>query len=127
MPTQSSILSQQVQEARIASFGGESSIARPLSFPEVIKTIHFKDGEIDSIVLADDRLVKRGMVVNVSSRHTGTGVAVVVSFSFGKTQLPVVVSMGGAEGELISCVHPGEIELLPKQRDTGKAVHLQAA
>jgi hypothetical protein len=113
MPNPSPVLSQQVRDARIDSFGGVATISRPITFSEVIKTINFDDGEIVSIVLNDDRLLKRGTVVKVSSSYTGRGVAVVISFSFGKTQLPIVVSMGGAEGELVACVHPAEIGFLP--------------
>ncbi len=124
MPIHDTELSQQIQNARTASFGGEVSIDNPSSFID-IKTINFVNGEIDSIVLTDDRLMKRGMVVQVSSRYTGTGVAVVISFIFGETQLPVVISRGGAEGELIACVHPKEITPLQKQSEINKVACLQ--
>lgn len=119
-------LNKQIQLARIASFGAEASI-RTIPLPHGVEAINFADGEIASITLADGRTLKRGMVVKVSSRYVDEGIAVIVSFVFGKTQLPVVISMGGAEGELTACMRPQEIGLFQKQRDMGRAVTLQAA
>ncbi len=69
-------------------------------------------------------VLKRGMLVNVSSQYTGVVSAIIIGFSFGQTQLPVLVSMGGAEGELVACVDFHEIKLFSTAENSGKVVKL---
>src|SRR3989338_5226902 len=108
-------VSQAVRKARIESIGGET-VLRLLDsdFPE----INFMDGEIESAIMEDGKKLKRGMVVRVSSRYTGKGIAVIIRFHFGKKCLPIEISMGGAEGEMVACVSPHEITTFPTQEDT---------
>lgn len=56
---------------------------------------------------------------------TGKGVAVVIGFGFQKQLLPIIVSMGGAQGELTAGVHPMEIKFFEPQRENGLVLALK--
>jgi len=111
-------LAQKINEARTASFGGEVTLRHSSVLPVYVEEITFVDGEIEQVIFEGGVSLKRGMLVGISSRYTGTGAAVIIGFTFGGTQHPIVISRGGSEGEMRACVHIGEITLLPKQ--TGK-------
>jgi len=120
-------LLQEILKARTMSWSGEATISDPEILIETdFSEIRFCKGEIESATIRGGRNLKRGMVVRVSSRYTGNDkVAVIIGFSFGETQFPVMISMGGAEGELHACVRVGEISLFPPQTGDGKAVVLK--
>jgi len=112
----------------VASFGGESSISPDTSVPGEVETITFQDGEIISVEIKNHLyLYKRGALVVVSSRYTGTSEAVIIGFQFGCPQLPVLISRGGAEGEMNACVDFDEIAFFPKQTGKGDVVTLRSS
>jgi hypothetical protein len=88
-----------------------------------------RNTSIPSIVLMDDRQLKRGMIVKVlPNRYIREGgVAIIIGFTLGRTQLPVVVSMGGTRAEHNACLSPREIELFPKQEVTEKSIRVAIA
>lgn len=117
---------QQILDARKKSLGGNyvlnnSDIRNKTDFKE----INFEDGEIQSVKTVDDILLKRGMLIKISSRYVGKNkLGVIYGFTFTGINFPIMVSMGGAEGELTVCVKSEEISLLPTQEKFGKAITL---
>lgn len=107
------------------SWGEEATINDPETLIGTdFSQINFWDGEIESVMTKDGRNLKRGMVVKVSSRYTGPGVAVIIGFTFRGDLMPVMISKGGAEGEMHACVSVHEISLFPPQTGDGKVVTL---
>ncbi len=119
-------LSQEILKTRAISWFGEATISDPEILTETdFSEIHFYRGEIEGVTTRNGRKLKRGMAVKVSSRYTGEGVAVIIGFSFGGTQLPIIISMGGAEGELTACISVREISFFPTQTSGGRTVFLK--
>ena len=115
-------LSQAITQARIASFHGKKvSIALPTNNTD-FQIINFRDGEIDSVITRDDRKLKRGMIVRISSKYTGEGIAIIIGFNVGGKLLPVTVSMGGVEGEFVVCVRLEEITTFPRTNPAKPAI-----
>ncbi|MAG12943.1 hypothetical protein CL630_04005 [bacterium] len=118
--------SKAVLKARVESCDGEAIIKDPKILAETdFLEIRFWFGEIESVTTQDGKKLSKGMVVNISSSYAGEGVAVIIGFNFGRTQLPITISKGGADGELIACVSVREISFFPSQTGDGKVVALR--
>lgn len=126
MPQPNQELADKIRECRIVSIGCEVTLHNQQVLPLTFGSIKFQDGEITSIEMLDGRCYVRVAIVHVSSRYTGEMDAVITAFKFGSTQHPVVVSSGGAVGEINACVAFEEVTLLPKQTGKGDVVTLRA-
>jgi hypothetical protein len=114
-----------IQKNRRESIGSEITFKDHILHEIDLLELSFVDGEVESAIDLRGRKLKRGMVIKVNTRYTGSGIAVICGFSFHGKNFPIIISQGGAEGEIIACVQPSEISLFPTQRECEHAFYLK--